>query len=247
MIKNLYPDNIYLIRDFSEHKYEPHNINKNLYLIQNYDIPTFLYWSSGDVTIESEDVTINTILSLDNVKLYSMTYNGESESININFNKEEESENNEITFKAEFIDYSLTSTSTNPKPAYVEIYGNGVYSPNFGDRKYISFFIETRDDSGKLISTKPDLIIDDTFSNSIDSIQIMNTCYTGVYYIHINLAKSGNIEFYLKFSETQTKTSNDEIIYIHSIPSFPTYISEIISNLFYIHIMLKMRPFVMSD
>ena len=225
MIKNLYPDNIYLIRDFSEHKYEPHNINKNLYLIQNYDIPTFLYWSSGDVTIESEDVTINTILSLDNVKLYSMTYNGESESININFNKEEESENNEITFKAEFIDYSLTSTSTTPKPAYVEIYGNGVYSPNFGDRKYISFFIETRDDSGKLISTKPDLIIDDTFSNSIDSIQIMNTCYTGVYYIHINLAKSGNIEFYLKFSETQTKTSNDEIIYIHSIPSFPTYIS----------------------
>ena len=222
MIKNLYPNNIYLIRDYSEYKYEPHNINKNLYLIKDYEIPTFLYWAYGDITIESEDATINTIYNTDYIKLYSMTYNGQSEIMNININKVE-SNNQVMTFIANFIDYSLTSTNT--IPSYSGIYGNGVYSPNFGDSKYISFFIEARDESGNLISKKPNLFIDNTFSNIIDSIQVLNTCYIGVYYVHINLLKSGGLEFYLKFSETQTKSSNDEIIFIHSIPSFPTYIS----------------------
>ena len=143
MIKNLYPNNIYLIRDYSEYKYEPHNINKNLYLIKYYEIPTFLYWAYGDITLESEDATINTIYNTDYIKLYSMTYNGQSEIMNININKVE-SNNQVMTFIANFIDYSLTSTNT--IPSYSGIYGNGVYSPNFGDTKYISFFIEARDE-----------------------------------------------------------------------------------------------------
>ena len=220
MIKNLYPENIYLLKYDSIYKYEPHNINKNLYLIQNYEYLTFIYLAHGDITIESSDVSINQILSTDITKLYYLVYNGESENININIT----TDNNKIIFNALFIDYTSTTTESTI-PSYVEIYGDNIYSPNLGDSKYISFFIETRDDTGKLISTKPNLYKDDTFSNLIDSIQVINTLYTGVYYVEITLAKSSNLDFYLKFSESQTKSSNDNIIYINSIPAFPTYIS----------------------
>ena len=221
MIKNSYPEYIFLIKNDSFSNLEPHDINKNIYFIKDYEIPSFVYLAHNDITIESSDVTMKSLLSTDYTKLYLLVYNGTTDSITISLTK---TDNTKITFKAIFNDYSLTTTSNNV-PSYIGIFGDNLYSPNFGDKKYITFFIEIRDNSRNLISTKPTLYQDDSFSNLINSIKVINTCFTGVYFIHVSLAKSGNIDFYLKFSQSQTKTTNTEIIHINSIPSFPTYIS----------------------
>ena len=223
VLKNIYPNYIYLIReDSSSNKYEPHDINKKIYLIKDYENPTFLYFAHGEISIESSDITMNTLFSSDDTKLYVMINNGQNENIQIIFTKSQEETDNLITFNAQFIDYTLTSNDANI-PSNSEIFGNGIYNPNIGDSKYINFFIETRDDTGKLLSTKPSLLKDESFYNLVESIKVISTCYTGIYYIQLILAKSGNFEFYLKFSESQTKSS--PILQINSIPSFPTYIS----------------------
>ena len=225
MVKNSYPNNIYLLNGYSNFKYEPHNINKNIYLMKNYENPTFLYWAHADISIESSDANVKEIYNTNNIKIYYIEYSGQNENMNIQFyTLQEDTNNNLASFTAQFLDYDSISSENNI-PSYVEVYGDSIFSPNLGDTKYITFFIETRDDTGKLYSTKPNLYKDESFSNLIESIQIINTCYTGVFYVQIKFAKSGNLEYYLKFSETQTKTNNDSIINIHSIPSFPTYLS----------------------
>ena len=193
--------------------------------MKNYENPTFLYWAHADISIESSDANVKEIYNTNNIKIYYMEYSGQNENMNIQFyTLQEDTNNNLATFTVQFLDYDSITTENNI-PSYVEVYGDSIFSPNLGDTKYITFFIETRDDTGKLYSTKPNLYKDESFSNLIDSIQIINTCYTGVFYVQIKFAKSGNLEYYLKFSETQTKTNNDLIINIHSIPSFPTYLS----------------------
>ena len=139
MLKNIYPNYIYLIReDSSSNKYEPHDINKKIYLIKDYENPTFLYFANGEISIESSDITINTLFSSDNTKLYAMINNGQNENIQIIFTKSQEETDNLITFNAQFIDYTLTSNDANI-PSNAEIFGNGIYNPNIGDSKYINF------------------------------------------------------------------------------------------------------------
>ena len=221
MAKNLYPGYIYLIKNDSLSNLEPHDIKKKIYFIKDYEIPSFVYLAHGDITVESSDVTINSLVSTDSTKYYSLVYDGSTESITINF---AESNGNNFIFKATFIDYSLTTTSSNT-PSYTGIFGDYIYSPNFGEKQYITFFIEIRDGSSNLISHKPTLYKDNTYSNLISSIKVINTCFIGIYLIEVNLSKSVNIDFYLKYSQSQTKTSSDELVFINSIPSFPTYVS----------------------
>ena len=224
--KNLYPDFIYT---FNAKKYEPHFIDssKNLYLSKNKDIPSFLYWSHNDITIESNEVTVYELFNNDNTKVNVMYFDNVDDdisNINIAFTKDDEEK---IEFNAELIDYSEITEYNDNNIKYAQIFGNNLYTPNLGDKNNINidFFIDIRDSSGKLISNLNELYIDENYESYIDNIEVFNTELKGIYYIVINFAKSGNFEYFFKFSQSQIKSENDEIIYINSIPSFPTYIS----------------------
>jgi len=89
----------------------------------------------------------------------------------------------------------LVSNGTGPMVFYKSLIKEGV--------DYLEFSIDGTESTHNFIRGKA------VYS------QVINTLYTGVYYIEITLAKSGNIDFYLKFSESQT--NNDNIIYINSL------------------------------
>ena len=82
--------------------------------------------------------------------------------------------------------------------------------------------MENRDSNGKLIITQPNLVIDDKFTGIIKRINVINTCYTGIYYIKITFSKSANIEFYPKFNTNHKNDVNFITMQLKAIGAFPT-------------------------
>ena len=52
-------------------------------------------------------------------------------------------------------------------PRYVENYGYKIYNKNNLDNIHVTFFMENRDSTGRLIITQPNLVIDNKFSGII--------------------------------------------------------------------------------
>ena len=217
IILNKIPEFIYTI---GYEKFIPHNFEKKLYGIKDLDLPTYVYISHSNVDIELTNINKNEIISTDNTKIYVTSSNQrstiESVKMSINFNSGYK------TFSADFIDYSQSIEIGNKEiPSYVENYGYKVLNKNNLDNTQIGFFMETRDDSKKLIINSPNLLIDNSFSGIIKKIIVLNTCFNGIYYVKITFSKSANIEFYPKFSQTDTKDDYNTI-QLNIISAFPT-------------------------
>ena len=208
--KNEYPDYIYSLGD---KMYVPRLISKKQYLIQDYDIPFYIYVSHKALEIKTASFTSKELVSKTLTKLYILTSKDSSAT------KTAEFANSKILNVA-LIDYSKTTSLTSKTvPSYVERYGYNAFSVNVLDNKPVTFFMEIRGDEGALITTTPNLNYDN-LKDVIKKVTIINTCYTGVYFIKVTFLKSDNTEFYLKFTESQTKdTSNTMQLQITS--AFP--------------------------
>ena len=212
IILNENPDYIYSIE---KDRYIPHNLEKNLFLIKDEDYPIYLYLAHKTTTIEPSNANYKEIISTEKSKLYLITYNDGSDQIQVKFNSK--------TFSARFIDYSPQVEIENRAiPPYIENYGFKVNTKNNLDNIHIGFFMENRDSNGKLIITQPNLVIDDKFTGIIKRINVINTCYTGIYYIKITFSKSANIEFYPKFNTNHKNDVNSITMQLKAIGAFPT-------------------------
>ena len=93
------------------------------------------------------------------------------------------------------------------------------------DNIILSFFLEVRDEDGKLITTTlSNPHIDSSQINTIKKITLINTCYTGIYYVRMFFYKSADIQFNLKFNEEES----DSYIQLRTISAFPNQI--VLSN-----------------
>ena len=214
---NTYPEYIYSI---SPENYFPHNLERSLYLIKDKEYPLYLYLSHKSSSIDLINAEKRELIETTNTKLYLISFKGNSDSIQLNINSN--------IFKASFVNYSPQVEIENRSlPPYIENYGYKVYTKNNLDNIHITFFMENRDDTGKLIITQPYLIIDNSFTGIIKRISVINTCYTGIYFVKITFSKSANIEFYPKFNQNQNK-ENHLTIQLNAIAAFPTDI--VLSN-----------------
>ena len=206
------PEYIYSI---NHENYIPHNLSKKLYLIKNKDYPIYLYLAHKLTTIQPTNILYKELISTDNTKLYLIYNSGNNEQIQVLFNS--------ISFNANFVDYSTTVEIENKGiPPYIENYGFKVFTKNNLDNIHVGFFMENRDNTGKLISTQPNLVIDGKFSGIIKRISVINTCYAGIYFVRITFSKSANIEFYPKFNINHENSDNSIIIQLKAISAFPT-------------------------
>jgi len=212
VILNENPDYIYSIE---KERYIPHNLEKNLFLIKDEDYPIYLYLAHKSTTIEPTNANNKEIISTDKSKLYLITYNDGGDQIQVKFNSK--------IFSARFIDYSPQVEIENRAiPPYIENYGYKVNIKNNLDNIHIGFFMENRDSNGKLIITQPNLVIDDKFNGIIKRINVINTCYAGIYYIKITFSKSANIEFYPKFNTNHKNDVKYITMHLKAIAAFPT-------------------------
>ena len=93
------------------------------------------------------------------------------------------------------------------------------------DNIILSFFLEVRDEDGKLITTTlSNPHIDSSQFDTIKKIALINTCYTGIYYVKMLFYKSADIQFNLKFNEEES----DSYIQLRTISAFPNQI--VLSN-----------------
>ena len=215
--RNDYPEYIYSI---SPENYLPHNLERSLYLIKDKDYPIYLYLSHKSSTIESINANKIELISNENTNIYLITYKDNTDSIQLNINSK--------IFKASFVNYSpQVEIEIRSIPPYIENYGYKIYSKNNLDNIHITFFLENRDTSGKLIITQPNLLIDNNFSGIIKRISVINTCYIGIYFVKITFSKSANIEFYPKFNQNHNK-ENHLTIQLNAIAAFPNDI--VLSN-----------------
>ena len=214
---NNYPEYLYSI---SPENYLPHNLERALYLIKDKDCPIYLYLSHKSSSIELINANKNELISNENTYIYLITNKDNSDSIQLNINSK--------IFKASFVNYSPQVEIENRSiPPYIENYGYKIYSKNNLDNIHITFFLENRDASGKLIKTQPNLLIDSKFSGIIKRISVINTCYTGIYFVKITFSKSANIGFYPKFNQNHNK-ENYLTIQLNAIAAFPNDI--VLSN-----------------
>ena len=208
---NDYPEYIYSI---SPESYFPHNLERSLYLIKDKDYPVYLYLSHKSSMINLINADINELITTENTNIYLITYKGNSDAIQANINTK--------IFTSSFVNYSpQVEIESRSIPPYVENYGYKIYTKNNLDNIQIDYFMENRDASGKLIITPPNLLIDSHFSGIIKRISVINTCYTGIYFVKITFSKSANIEFYPKFNQNQNK-ENYLTIQLNTIAAFPT-------------------------
>ena len=215
--KKLFQNFVFTI---GEKGYFTHNIEKEKYLIDKYDYPTYLYLSHKDVTINSEEMETEKLISNSNTKLYLLTYKGNSKTINVNFRDEEESKN----LKVNLLEYSDTvKISDYTGTEYVERYGYNTYNINMLDIKGVTFFMEIRNNKGKLITTTPSLLIDNEHRDIIKKLTIIKTSYQGNYLVKMTFSKSGNLKYYLKFTENQSGNEENSIK-LNIVPAFPNQI-----------------------
>ena len=209
-----YNENPEYIYSIESGKYIPHNLSKKLFLINDKDYPIYLYLAHKQTIIETTDAEQKDIINTERTKLYLISYKGSG--------KIQAKINNNI-FDAEFIDYFPMVENDNKKiPPYVENYGYKIYNKNNLDNIHVTFFMENRDSTGRLIITQPNLVIDNKFSGIIKRISVINTCYTGIYLIKVTFAKSANIEFYPKFNSNHVNNDNTITIQLKAISAFPT-------------------------
>ena len=195
---NGYPDYIYSI---TTEGYIPHNIGNLTHLIKDKDRPIYLYLNGGNVKIAPQGIEpIKPIEKDAKLPLYILKYIDDSEKIEIQFS-------DEYTFKRltiNLIDYNNKGElAFNTPPEYVIRYSYNVYNTNILDNKDLSFFMEIRGKNAELITTTPKLYIDSKFKEIIKNIVIVNTCYAGVYYVKIIFTKSADIQYFLKFTESE--------------------------------------------
>ena len=186
----------------------PHYFDNLKYLIKDLDKPTYLYLAHNkNINIEPNGVS-KELINHDKLKLYLLNNLDNTNPIDLTFSDGTNSKN----LKINFIDYSLTTElPIKTVPDHIEKYSYNFYSRNNLDNIELSFFIEIRDNNGQLISTTPSLYIEKDFEEIIKRIVVINTCYTGVYFIKISFLKSGNLNYYLKFNESQEKNKYNSI------------------------------------
>ena len=217
--KNSFLNYIYSI---GENGYLPHKIDKTHYLIQNHDVPIYAYLAHETITIEPTNIGSEEIELSSNSRFYIIS-SKEGDSIKITFTSESKTK----IFSINFIDYDKTGTlEDKSNPAYTEIYGYKSYLANNLDNIILSFFLEVRDEEGKLItSTLSNPHIDSSQADMIKRITLINTCYTGIYYVRMLFYKSADIQFNLKFNNEE---ETDNYIQLRIISAFPNQI--VLSN-----------------
>ena len=185
----------------------PHNVDNLKYLIKDLDKPTYLYLAHKTINISPNGVS-KELISLDKLKLYLLTNIANSNKVDLTFSDGSNSKN----LKIDFIDYSQTKEiPIKTVPDHIERYSYNVYNRNNLDNIELSFFIEIRSNEGHLISTTPTLYIEKEFEEIIKKIVVINTCYTGVYFVKITFLKSVNNEFHLQFNYAQDKDKYNAI------------------------------------
>jgi hypothetical protein len=208
------PEYIYSIE---KENYIPHNLEKNLFLIKNDDLPVYLYLAHKLTSIQVTNANSKEIISNEKTKLYLISYNNNTGSAQM------EVKFNDKIFSVRFIDYSpQAEIEIKSIPPYIENYGYKVYSKNNLDFIHIGFFMENRDNNGKLITTQPNLVIDNDYAGIIKRINVINTCYYGIYYVKVTFSKSAKIEFYPKFNKNHKDDVNYTTILLKAIAAFPT-------------------------
>ena len=194
----------------------PHNFENLKFLIKDLDKPTYIYLAHKTINISPNGVS-KEIINNDKLKLYLLTNIANSNKVDYTFSDG----SNSKKLKIDFIDYSQTKEiPIKTVPDYIERYSYNIYNRNNLDNIELSFFIEIRSDEGQLISTTPTLYIEKDFEEIIKRIVVINTCYTGVYFVKISFLKSVNNEFHLQFNYEQNKDKYNAI-QLNIEPAFP--------------------------
>ena len=202
--------------------YLPHSIQKAHSLINVYDVPIYLYLTHATLTLKTNGMNSKELISSEGTKLYLLTKGGTESSISAVF------DNGTIkkTLSVSLNDYSdVSQRKEYTGKEQVEIYGFNSYNLNILDIGGVSFFIEIRDDVGKLIGTTPNLEIPNDYKDIIKKIAVVKTSFIGVYCVKMSFTKSSNFKFFLKFTESAT---NEEFIKINIKSAFPNQI--VLSN-----------------
>ena len=220
--KNNFLEYVYSL---GETGYLPHKISEKNYLIQNYDVPIFLYYSHNSMTvdgtnIESEKMNIGS--NYDSKFYIISNKKSDANSIKVTFTNGSLTKNLNVNF----IDYSKTGElDDNKSPSYSKIFGYKAYMINILDTKIVSFFVEIRDAEGKLIGKTPQNPYIDSYSDEIKKVNLISTCFTGVFYVRIVFSKSGSFEYNLQFVKDE---KNDNFVELRAISAFPNQI--VLSN-----------------
>ena len=207
------------IFSIGEKEYLPHNLGKDQFLVDKFDIPIYLFLSHQDITIDSQQMTTQKIISNKNTNLYLLSYK-EGKSIKVDFSDGQ----NTKTLNIKLVDYTeTTELEEYTGNENVEKYGFNVYNVNNLDNNGVSFFIDVRDNDGKLISTTPNLIIDNSHKEEIKKITVIKTSFIGIYFVKMSFYKSANIKYDLKFSANQENINTS--IKLNVIAAFPNQIT----------------------
>ena len=219
--KDKFPGFIYSI---SNEMYMPHVLERQHYLIKNYDLPTYLYLSYEEIKFTSSEMDAIQISSTSmKTKLYLLSKKADSDNINIQFKSGSASKQLNITLK----DYSETTAFNETEFTYSEIYGLKTYNKNYLDTIDIFFFMELRGKDNKLVSTTPEKLIFSSFKDKIKNCNVIDSNFYGIFLVKITLSKASDFEYVLQFNEYMTN-KNSSTIQINLIPAFPNQI--IINN-----------------
>ena len=196
---NRFPEYIYSI---GTEGYIPHIIGNLTHLIKDKDRPIYLYLNDGSVKIRVSGM--EPIIKDQKLPLYILKYIDNSGKIEVEFS-------DEISYKKlsiNLVDYNKKKElAYNNPPKFVIRYSYNVYNTNILDNKGVTFFLEIRGNDEELITTLPKLFIESKFKDIIKSIIIVNTCYAGVYYVKMIFNKSGDIKYFLKFTDNDIDNS----------------------------------------